>query len=100
MGAPKKPRSAGVKKGKTKAAAVKSSTLTAVESKASAAAIESPLEAESSAANGNGSGAPTTEMIRLRAYEIFMSRDGCSGDELSDWLTAEREIMDCASRTR
>lgn len=88
MGTPKKPKPAGVQKGKTKAA--KSST--AVESKASAAALESPVETESSAANGDG--APTEETIRLRAYEIFMSRDGRSGDELSDWLAAEREIMD------
>jgi hypothetical protein len=32
-------------------------------------------------------------MIRLRAYEVFMARGDNPGDELSDWLTAEREII-------
>jgi hypothetical protein len=33
-----------------------------------------------------------TERIRARAYEIFESRQGDGGDELSDWLQAEREV--------
>lgn len=32
------------------------------------------------------------EEIRIRAYEIYIARDGQPGDELSDWLQAEREI--------
>jgi Protein of unknown function (DUF2934) len=32
------------------------------------------------------------EEIRIRAYEIYVERDGQPGDELSDWLQAEREI--------
>ena len=32
------------------------------------------------------------EKIRIRAYEIYIARDGQPGDELSDWLQAEREI--------
>ena len=31
------------------------------------------------------------EEIRIRAYEIYIERDGQPGDELSDWLKAERE---------
>ena len=30
--------------------------------------------------------------IRIRAYEIYIARNGQPGDELSDWLQAEREI--------
>lgn len=32
------------------------------------------------------------EEIRIRAYQIYMERDGQPGDELSDWLQAEREL--------
>jgi Protein of unknown function (DUF2934) len=33
------------------------------------------------------------QRIRERAYEIYLSRNGNGeGDELSDWLTAEREL--------
>jgi hypothetical protein len=100
MAAPKKPKSAGVQKGKTKATAGKSPAATAasaVESRVPAAATESPGAPVSPAENGNGKGAPTAEMIRVRAYEIFMARAGNSGDELSDWLAAEREIMETVS---
>ena len=44
-------------------------------------------------ANRNGSAVPIAEMIRLRAYELFLARRGGSGNEVLDWLTAEREIM-------
>lgn len=33
------------------------------------------------------------EEIRIRAYEIYIERDGRPGDELSDWLQAEREVQ-------
>jgi len=36
------------------------------------------------------------EEIRIRAYEIYTERDGQPGDELSDWLQAEREIESMA----
>ena len=35
---------------------------------------------------------PTAEQIRQRAYEIYLSRIGTPGDELQDWLQAEREL--------
>lgn len=35
---------------------------------------------------------PTEEQIRQRAYEIYLSR-GSEGDEISDWLMAERELI-------
>ena len=33
------------------------------------------------------------EAIRVRAYEIFLSRGNAEGDALSDWLRAERELL-------
>ena len=38
-------------------------------------------------------GKPTTEQIRNRAYEIYASRGDAPGDELQDWLLAERELL-------
>ncbi|MGE3108956.1 MAG: DUF2934 domain-containing protein [Vicinamibacterales bacterium] len=32
------------------------------------------------------------EVIRKRAYEIFLARKGEAGDHLSDWAQAEREL--------
>jgi hypothetical protein len=32
------------------------------------------------------------EQIRIRAYEIYIARDGQPGDDLGDWLQAEREV--------
>jgi hypothetical protein len=36
---------------------------------------------------------PTSEQIRNRAYEIYVSRASAPGDELQDWLLAERELL-------
>lgn len=38
-------------------------------------------------------GEPTTEQIRNRAYEIYVSRGDAPGDELQDWLLAEHELV-------
>jgi len=35
---------------------------------------------------------PSHEEIRRRAYEIYLERDSRPGDELDDWLRAEREL--------
>jgi hypothetical protein len=37
--------------------------------------------------------APTHEQIALRAYEIYVKRDASRGDEVQDWLAAERELL-------
>ena len=36
--------------------------------------------------------APSHEEIRRRAYEIYLERGGGPGDELDDWMRAEREL--------
>jgi len=44
--------------------------------------------------------APSHEEIRRRAYEIYLARDGHPGDELDDWLRAERELQKLALFTQ
>lgn len=34
------------------------------------------------------------EQIRLRAYELYRERGGRVGDDLADWLQAEREYLE------
>jgi len=34
-----------------------------------------------------------TELIARRAYELYESRGSSAGDELTDWLTAEQEVL-------
>ena len=34
----------------------------------------------------------TEDDVRLRAYELYLQRGGIPGDEVSDWLQAEREL--------
>ena len=54
---------------------------------------------ESGGRNGRETGAPTAqkdgaseeEQIRRRAYELYQQRAGAHGDEMGDWLQAERE---------
>jgi hypothetical protein len=46
--------------------------------------------------NGTAAAAHSTEMkietIRVRAYELFLARGAAHGDDLADWLSAEREL--------
>ncbi len=35
---------------------------------------------------------PSHDEIRLRAYEIHLERGGLPGNEVDDWLQAEREL--------
>lgn len=38
--------------------------------------------------------APTPEQIQQRAYKIYLARGDAPGTELSDWLQAERELLE------
>lgn len=47
---------------------------------------------------------PTQKEIELRAYEMYLQRGGEHGNELNDWLAAEKELneslqMDTAEPT-
>jgi len=36
---------------------------------------------------------PTREQIEQRAYELYLKRGGEDGNDLADWLAAEKELM-------
>ena len=36
---------------------------------------------------------PTQEEIALRAYHIYLERGGIPGNELEDWIEAERQLV-------
>ncbi len=36
---------------------------------------------------------PTREEIALRAYQIYLKRDGAPGNEFEDWMQAERQLI-------
>ena len=38
--------------------------------------------------------APTLEQIQVRAYEIYLERQGAPGSQIEDWLQAERELLE------
>jgi len=54
----------------------------------------SPIQPHAEETSANH--APSHEEIRRRAYEIYLERDGLQGDELDDWLRAERELQKVA----
>jgi hypothetical protein len=43
---------------------------------------------------------PTREEISLRAYHIYLERSGAQGNELDDWVRAERELLEQAGKAR
>ena len=56
--------------------------------------VSSETEANKTASRRTGPMFPTIEQIRLRAYELYLSRGATHGDEVEDWLNAERELME------
>jgi hypothetical protein len=59
----------------------------------STAALKSRTAPESTTAPAMGrSEALSESAIAVRAYEIFIARNGAPGDPVSDWLQAEREL--------
>jgi Protein of unknown function (DUF2934) len=92
MAAPKKPKSPAVRAGKTET----TTTAKKVNAAETARVVETAREMVSPTISGNdvAADAPTAEMIRVRAYEIFLGRNGSYGDEVSDWLAAERALLE------
>ena len=41
-------------------------------------------------------GTPNHDEVKRRAYEIYLERGGLPGQELEDWVQAEREIESAA----
>jgi hypothetical protein len=42
---------------------------------------------------------PTQDEIALRAYHIYLERNGAPGNPLEDWVRAERELTDGLKKT-
>ena len=56
-----------------------------------------PKSAPASAKPGVGAGRkrkPTQEEIAKRAYEVYLRRGGTQGNDMEDWLAAERELLE------
>lgn len=41
---------------------------------------------------------PTREEIELRAYHIYLERGSAPGNELEDWIRAERELLEIGGK--
>ena len=41
---------------------------------------------------------PDADRVAMRAYELYMARGGGDGQDLEDWLEAEREVHDSKTR--
>jgi hypothetical protein len=44
--------------------------------------------------------APTEEEIALRAYYIFLQRNGAPGNPFEDWTTAERQLLEESAKPK
>jgi len=54
---------------------------------------ESSVLEHTRTANGESNGEVNIETIRVRAYQLFLARGAAHGDDLADWLKAERELL-------
>jgi hypothetical protein len=53
-----------------------------------------PADSRSASAPDSPVAARADEQIRMRAYEIYRERGQRVGDDMSDWLRAEREYLE------
>jgi hypothetical protein len=47
-----------------------------------------------------GKTAPTQDEIALRAYHIFLQRNGAPGNPFEDWTRAERELLEESAKAK
>jgi len=45
------------------------------------------------ASRSMANGTPTSEEIRMRAYQLYIERGGSHGRDLDDWYAAERQLV-------
>ncbi|HLZ93019.1 MAG TPA: DUF2934 domain-containing protein [Candidatus Acidoferrum sp.] len=43
---------------------------------------------------------PTQEEIALRAYHIYLERGGAPGNEMEDWIQAERQLLSAVGKSK
>ena len=59
-----------------------------------------PIEKSSTrSAPQTAEGHPTCEEIELRAHQIYFERGGAHGQDVNDWLQAERELLEKHGKT-
>ncbi len=59
-----------------------------------------PIEKSSArSAPQTAEGHPTCEEIELRAHQIYVKRGGAHGQDVEDWLQAERELLEKYGKT-
>jgi hypothetical protein len=57
--------------------------------------MNKPTEKSSSESQPQtASGDPTREEVELRAHQIYVERGGAHGQDVEDWLQAERELLE------
>ena len=63
--------------------------------KKAAATVKEPngMPAHNGAAAARLDSEMNIETIRVRAYELFLARGATHGNDLADWLNAERELL-------
>lgn len=57
------------------------------------ASVQPPVTAATLHEKKNGDSAGLEELIRQRAYELYLQRGGRPGGELEDWKVAEQEVL-------
>jgi hypothetical protein len=72
---------------------VRRGTKTAAKEPAATVQESNGLPAHNGAAEAGSNTETNIEMIRVRAYELFLARGATHGDDLADWLNAERELL-------
>jgi hypothetical protein len=63
--------------------------------------MSKPIEKSSPARSKpqTSEGHPRREEIELRAYQIYVERGGAHGQDMEDWLQAERELLEKHGKT-
>ena len=56
------------------------------------AQVSPETEAAPQAVGDTTAAVPDRDRVAMRAYELYQSRGGTDGQELDDWLAAEREL--------
>lgn len=70
----------------------KSSKVTHLARKAAEAFSNTNSDGNNEGADHIAPGAISHEQIRIRAYELFLARQGSHGDDWRDWFIAEQEL--------
>ncbi len=60
---------------------------------------KAPEKSSAEGAPQTAGGHPTREEIELRAHQIYVERGGAPGQDVEDWLQAERELLERYEKT-